>query len=155
MPVVVVVFFCFVWGLSFFHKFFFTQRLVGSYSCECLPWVDWHSVHGPVNHAGFNRVKVDCLEVAVVLKQVLAHFVNFVRVSGNLFMENACPHKCIKFVLVLNHSLAVDVKVEVKIAADAEQVIFDVLNFFKFSEHLDVLHFCCDKLIEAVNELFA
>ena len=149
MPVVVVVFFCFVWGLSFFHKFFFTQRLVGSYSCECLPWVDWHSVHGPVNHAGFNRVKVDCLEVAVVLKQVLAHFVNFVRVSGNLFMENACPHKCIKFVLVLNHSLAVDVKVEVKIAADAEQVIFDVLNFFKFSEHLDVLHFCCDELIEA------
>ncbi len=90
-----------------------------------------------------------------MLKQVLAHFVDFVRVSGNLFMENTCPHKRIEFVLVLSHCLAVYVKVKVEVAADAEQVIFDVLDLFKFPEHLDVLHLCSDELVEAVNELFA
>jgi hypothetical protein len=35
-------------------------------------------------------------------------------------MENTSPHKRIEFILVLGHGLAVDVKMEVEIAADAE-----------------------------------
>ena len=69
-------------------------------------------------------------------------------------MENTSPHKRIEFILVLGHGLAVDVKMEVEIAADAEKVIFYVLNFFEFSEHLDILHLRSDKLVEAVNQLF-
>ena len=120
MTIVVVVLFCLVGGLSFLHKFFLTQGLVRGHSSEGLPWINWHSVHRPVNHPGLNCVEVDGLEIAVVLQQVLAHFVYFVGVPGYLFMENTSPHKRIDFILVLGHGLAVDVKMEVEIAADAE-----------------------------------
>jgi len=112
-------------------------------------------MHRPVNHPGLDCVEVDCFEVAVVLQKVLAHFVYFVRVAGHFFVENASPHKCIQFVFILSHSLAVYVKMEVEVAADAEKVIFNVLDFFEFSKHLYIFHFCSDEFIETFNQLFS
>jgi len=155
VTVVVVVLFCFVGRLSFLHEFFLAQGLIRSHSSKGLSWIDRNSMHRPVNHTGLNCVKVNCLEIAVVLQQVLAHFVYFVGVTGHFFVENASPYKCIQFVFILRYSLAVYIKVEVEVAADAEKVIFNVLNFFEFSEYLNVLHLCSDEFVEAFNQLFS
>jgi hypothetical protein len=69
-------------------------------------------------------------------------------------VENASPHKGVQFVRMFNGGLPVDVKVEVEVSADAEQVIFDVFDLFEFPQNLNILHLAGDELIESHDQLF-
>lgn len=56
----------------------------------------------------------------------MGHSVDLVAVAGNFFVEDARPDERIKFVLELVSGCTVDKKVEIEVATNSIQVIFNV-----------------------------
>lgn len=71
---------------------------------------------------------------------VSRHFINSVRVAGNLLMENTRPDQRIDFVLRLKHGCSIYKEVKVKVFTDSIQVIFDIFKLFVSSQNVHGIH---------------
>jgi len=92
-----------------------------------------------------------------MLDDVGRHFVNPVRVAGNLFVENTRPDQRIDFVLRLKRGCSVYKEVEVQVFSDSKQVVFDVLELFVSAENVNGVHLityeCVECLYDVVGQL--
>lgn len=90
-----------------------------------------------------------------VFQQVLTHLVHSVTVAGHLLVEYTCPHESVQFVLWLAGCCAVHIEMEVKIASDREEIIFNILDLLEFSEDLYCVHLLSYHLVKCLDQLFS
>merc|ERR1740139_131713 len=103
-----------VYRIVFFFELFWREWDIGCQSGKPLLAVVRHSPCSPVNISFLNVSKIERLQILNMREQILRHPIDFFRISGHLFVEDACPDERVQLVLGLVDGGTVDEEVEIE-----------------------------------------